>query len=136
MSEHFDVIVVGAGPSGNAAAYTVAKAGLKVLQLERGESPGSKNVQGAILYADALEKIIPEFREDAPPGRSCSKNAGSWAAARPGRQESPGATGCRPNGSFTRLAPSGATASTERMSCSRAAIEAAFPCPPRNPHAR
>lgn len=66
MSEHFDVIVVGAGPSGNAAAYTVAKAGLKVLQLERGESPGSKNVQGAILYADALEKIIPEFREDAP----------------------------------------------------------------------
>lgn len=66
MSERFDVIVVGAGPSGNAAAYTLAKAGLNVLQLERGESPGSKNVQGAILYADALERIIPEFRDDAP----------------------------------------------------------------------
>jgi len=64
--ERFDAIVVGAGPSGNAAAYTMAKAGLKVLQLERGEYPGSKNVQGAILYADALEKIIPDFREDAP----------------------------------------------------------------------
>ncbi len=62
----FDVIVVGAGPSGNAAAYTAAKAGLKVLQIERGEYPGSKNVQGAILYADALERIIPGFREDAP----------------------------------------------------------------------
>lgn len=62
----FDVIVVGAGPSGNAAAYTAAKAGLKVLQIERGEYPGSKNVQGAILYADALERIIPDFREDAP----------------------------------------------------------------------
>jgi electron transfer flavoprotein-quinone oxidoreductase len=66
MSEKFDVIVVGAGPAGNAAAYTLAKGGLKVLQIERGESPGSKNVQGAILYADALERIIPDFRDDAP----------------------------------------------------------------------
>lgn len=65
-NEHFDAIVVGAGPSGNAAAYTMAKAGLKVLQIERGEYPGSKNVQGAILYADALEKLIPDFRDDAP----------------------------------------------------------------------
>jgi len=66
MAEKFDAIVVGAGPSGNAAAYTLAKAGRKVLQLERGEYAGSKNVQGAILYADALERIIPDFREDAP----------------------------------------------------------------------
>lgn len=64
--EKFDVIVVGAGPAGNAAAYTLAKAGKKVLQLERGEYPGSKNVQGAILYADALERIIPDFRDSAP----------------------------------------------------------------------
>ncbi len=64
--EKFDVIVVGAGPSGNACAYTLATRGLKVLQLERGEYPGSKNVQGAILYSDALEKLIPDFREDAP----------------------------------------------------------------------
>ncbi len=62
----FDAIVVGAGPAGNAAAYTMAKAGLRVLQIERGEYPGSKNVQGAILYADALEKLIPDFREEAP----------------------------------------------------------------------
>jgi electron transfer flavoprotein-quinone oxidoreductase len=66
MSERFDMIVVGAGPAGNACAYTAAKAGLSVLQIERGESPGSKNVQGAILYADALERIIPDFRDDAP----------------------------------------------------------------------
>jgi len=66
MTERFDAIVVGAGPSGNAAAYTMAKAGLKVLQIERGEYPGSKNVQGAILYSDALERIIPDFRNDAP----------------------------------------------------------------------
>jgi electron transfer flavoprotein-quinone oxidoreductase len=64
--EHFDAIVVGAGPAGSAAAYTMAKAGLKVLQLERGEYPGAKNVQGAILYAEPLEKLVPDFREDAP----------------------------------------------------------------------
>ena len=66
MAEKFDVIVVGAGMAGNAASYTLAQAGLKVLQIERGEYPGSKNVQGAILYADAIEKIIPNFRDDAP----------------------------------------------------------------------
>lgn len=66
IDERFDAIVVGAGPSGNAAAYTMAKEGLKVLQLERGEYPGSKNVQGAILYANALEQLMPDFREDAP----------------------------------------------------------------------
>ncbi|KAB1083541.1 NAD(P)-binding protein [Neorhizobium galegae] len=64
--ERFDAIVVGAGMSGNAAAYTMASRGLKVLQLERGEYPGSKNVQGAILYANMLEAIVPNFRDDAP----------------------------------------------------------------------
>ncbi|SIT52092.1 Electron-transferring-flavoprotein dehydrogenase [Paraburkholderia piptadeniae] len=65
-TSRFDAIVVGAGPSGNAAAYVMAKRGLKVLQIERGEYPGSKNVQGAILYANALEQIIPDFRDHAP----------------------------------------------------------------------
>ena len=64
--ERFDAIVVGAGPAGNAASLTLARGGLKVLQIERGEYPGAKNVQGAILYADALEKLIPDFRDDAP----------------------------------------------------------------------
>ena len=66
IDEKFDAIVVGAGMAGNGAAYTLAKRGLKVLQLERGEYSGSKNVQGAILYSDMMEKIIPDFREDAP----------------------------------------------------------------------
>jgi electron transfer flavoprotein-quinone oxidoreductase len=66
MIEKFDAIVIGAGMAGNAATYTLASRGLKVLQLERGEYPGAKNVQGAILYANMLEQIIPNFREDAP----------------------------------------------------------------------
>ncbi|UPJ47977.1 FAD-dependent monooxygenase [Bradyrhizobium sp. 200] len=66
IEERFDAIVVGAGMAGNAAALAMAKRGMKVLQLERGEYSGSKNVQGAILYSDMLEKLIPDFREDAP----------------------------------------------------------------------
>jgi len=66
VEERFDAIVIGAGMAGNAAALTMAERGLKVLQIERGEYPGSKNVQGAILYSDMLEKLIPNFREDAP----------------------------------------------------------------------
>lgn len=69
MVEKFDAIVVGAGPSGNAATYTLAKAGMNVLQLERGEYPGAKNVQGGIMYAAELEKIIPDFRDDCPTER-------------------------------------------------------------------
>jgi electron transfer flavoprotein-quinone oxidoreductase len=66
IDERFDAIVIGAGMAGNAASLRLAELGLKVLQLERGEYSGSKNVQGAILYADMLEKIIPGFREEAP----------------------------------------------------------------------
>ncbi|MBB4265944.1 FAD-dependent monooxygenase [Roseospira visakhapatnamensis] len=65
-TEHFDAIVVGAGPAGNSATLTLARGGLKVLQIERGEYPGAKNVQGAVLYADAVEKLIPDFRDSAP----------------------------------------------------------------------
>ncbi|WLR52011.1 FAD-dependent oxidoreductase [Bacillus tianshenii] len=66
MSEKFDVIVVGAGPAGTSCAYCCAKAGLKVLLIERGEYPGAKNVMGGILYRQQMEEIIPRFWEEAP----------------------------------------------------------------------
>ena len=62
----FDVIVVGAGPAGTTASYILAKAGLNVVQVERGSSPGSKNVFGGILYSTVLNRLIPNFWEQAP----------------------------------------------------------------------
>jgi electron transfer flavoprotein-quinone oxidoreductase len=65
--EQFDVIVIGAGPAGSAAALVTARAGLKVLLLERGEYPGSKNVSGAALYgSNILHELIPNWWEQAP----------------------------------------------------------------------
>jgi len=59
MSEEstFDVIVVGAGLAGLAAAYTMAREGLEVLVLERGEYPGSKNVTGGRLYLNPIRDM-------------------------------------------------------------------------------
>ncbi len=64
--EKFDAIVVGAGPSGSAAAYVMAKAGMEVAILERGDYPGAKNVWGGVLFREATESVFPEFWEDAP----------------------------------------------------------------------
>ena len=65
-SEKFDAIIVGAGPAGTTAAYVLAKAGLSVLLMERGAYPGAKNVFGGILYTTILNRLIPNFWEEAP----------------------------------------------------------------------
>src|SRR5215472_11385822 len=64
--EKFDAVVVGAGPAGSAAAITMAKAGLQVALLERGQKPGSKNVMGGILYTHYLEEIVGDAWKEAP----------------------------------------------------------------------
>src|SRR5580704_4695319 len=64
--DKFDSIVVGAGPAGVSAAITMARAGLNVALLERGEYAGAKNVQGAVIYSKMLADIIPDFWKDCP----------------------------------------------------------------------
>ncbi|MFH1381571.1 MAG: FAD-dependent oxidoreductase [Chloroflexota bacterium] len=66
MEDKFDAIVVGAGPAGTTAAYVLAKAGLNVALLERGTYPGAKNVFGGILRSTVLNRLIPNFWQEAP----------------------------------------------------------------------
>ena len=83
MSAHFDVLVVGASFAGVACAIAVARAGAKVVLLERKRDPGDKLHTTGIVVKDALaaiEAIAPLPREivrevagvrlHAPGGRS------------------------------------------------------------------
>ena len=73
MNGVIDVIVVGGGLAGLSAAYGLAKAGIEVLLLERGDYPGSKNVTGGRLYLEPIRSIFPELWEEAPFERCVKK---------------------------------------------------------------
>ena len=66
MPEKFDVVVIGAGPAGAAAAITTAKAGMSTLVLERGDFSGAKNMFGGLVFTKPTAEIIPEFWKTAP----------------------------------------------------------------------
>lgn len=68
--EHYEAVVVGAGPGGAAAAAALARQGVETLVLERGIEAGSKNVSGGLIYAEesapyTIDGLFPDFREAA-----------------------------------------------------------------------
>lgn len=74
MSEDkFDAIVVGGGIAGTVAAYLLAKEGLEVILVERGNYAGSKNMTGGRIYSHSLEKIMPDFAREAPVERKITR---------------------------------------------------------------
>jgi electron transfer flavoprotein-quinone oxidoreductase len=72
--EKFDVVVIGAGPAGSTAGCLLAQAGLNVLMVERGQTPGSKNVSGGLLYSRLAAQIFPEFWNSAPVERAITSH--------------------------------------------------------------
>ena len=75
MDEKMDVIVVGGGLAGLTAAYVMAEAGLAVLLIERGTYCGAKNVTGGKLCAHSIEKVFPNFAQEAPYERRIVREA-------------------------------------------------------------
>jgi electron transfer flavoprotein-quinone oxidoreductase len=70
----FEVIVIGAGIAGCVAAHQLARQGRSVLLIERGESPGSKNLSGGVLYSRGMEQVFPDFLAEAPVERRITRN--------------------------------------------------------------
>jgi electron transfer flavoprotein-quinone oxidoreductase len=64
--DKFEVIVVGGGLAGLAAAYSLASDGLEVLIVERGDYCGAKNVTGGRLYLNPIRQLLPDIWEEAP----------------------------------------------------------------------
>jgi electron transfer flavoprotein-quinone oxidoreductase len=75
MADQADVVVVGAGPAGAAAALVAARAGLRVLLLERGPFPGAKNMFGGVIYPRVLDTLRPAWWEEAPVQRWVTRRA-------------------------------------------------------------
>ena len=74
----FDAVVVGAGLAGSAAAMVMARAGLNVALVERGQKPGGKNYFGGAIYSHAIADLVPDFMDRHPPFERPVTEAGFW----------------------------------------------------------
>ena len=75
MADAVDVVVAGAGPAGAAAALVAARAGLRVLLVERGPFPGAKNMYGGVIYPRVLDTLLPDWWDEMPVQRWVTRRA-------------------------------------------------------------
>src|SRR3954462_3746973 len=66
-SMEFDVVIVGAGPAGLAAAIRLKQvnADLSVVVVEKGSEVGAHILSGAVIDPVSLDRLIPDWRDDA-----------------------------------------------------------------------
>ena len=80
-----DVVVVGAGPAGAAAALDLGPGrARRVVLLERGPFPGSKNMYGGVVYGRILDALIPRWWEEAPVQRWVTRRSTMVLTEHPG----------------------------------------------------
>ncbi len=80
----FDAIVVGAGLAGSAAAMVMARGGMNVALIERGQKAGGKNYFGGAIYTHAIGEVLPDYMERKPPFERPVTEAGFWFLSKEG----------------------------------------------------
>src|SRR5712691_12948078 len=81
----FDVVIVGAGPAGLAAAIRLKQISpdINVVVVEKGSEVGAHILSGAVIDPVALDRLLPEWRsEDTPIKTAVGEDRFYWLIER------------------------------------------------------
>ncbi|MGN6462551.1 MAG: electron transfer flavoprotein-ubiquinone oxidoreductase [Pseudolabrys sp.] len=82
----FDVVVVGAGPAGLAAAIRLKQVNpdISVVVVEKGSEVGAHILSGAVIDPVGLDKLLPDWRNDDSPIKTAVKDDRFYYLTEPG----------------------------------------------------